>query len=153
MSATITFTDSIGAATLQNDYPGTPASRFSNWTPSTKPYGDSVNTLATGATVMFRHRTDYGASFDLADIPVKAQADGVNYVAIADRLIAHLMSGGTVSVQTDDAGTRLYPTCGLAPGSTPTLRLTDRRNLLYTLSLSLINLAASPVRMDAVYAP
>lgn len=148
-----TTTAAVGGNSLHNDYVGTPASRFSNWLPSTKPYGDSVNTLASGALVMFRHRTDYGASFDLADIPVRAQVDQVNRAAMADRLIAHLLSGGTCLVQTDDRNATIYKTCGLAPGSSPSLRLTDRRNLLYTLSLQLINLAASPVRMDAVYAP
>lgn len=143
----------VGVVSLENDYPGTPASRFTNWTPTTKPVGDSVNTLATGATVMFRHRTDYGASFDLVGIPVKAQVDSVNYVAIADRLIAHLLGGGTCLVQTDDSNAAIYKTCGLAPGSSPSLRLTDSRNLLYTLSLSVINLAASPVAMNCVYAP
>ena len=76
---------------------------------------------------------------------------GANQVAIAARLIAWLKQGGTCAVTTNDALGSSYPTCGLWPGSSPTLQLSDKRNLLYTLSLQLINLAASPVAMNAVY--
>lgn len=150
MTASIAFTDGTGAATLTNDYPA-PADRFGNWVPMTRPMGDSANTLATGALVMVRYRTDYGASFELAGIPVKASSGGANLVAIADRLVAWLLQGGTCAVTTNDSLGSAYPTCGLWPGSTPSLTLSDRRNLLYTLSLQLINLAASPVAMNAVY--
>lgn len=150
MTASIAFTDTIGAATLTNDYPA-PADRFGNWTPITRHYGDSVPTLAAGAIVMVRYRTDYGASFELAGIPVKASSGGANLVAIADRLIGHLQNGGTCSVTTNDSLSSVYATCGLYPGTTPSLTLSDRRLLLWTLSLQLINLAGSPVRMDAVY--
>lgn len=249
--AKIDFTDTVGAATLRNRFPA-PANRFSNWTPITRPVGDSVSKLSDGGRVMFRHRTDYGAAFDLAGIPVvhsrppwrvsvtinpvggtlvagtyyyvvtaflpdgqtgpstevvvvtsgamtnsftvtvpaiagatsyrfyrtmtpggpyvfndsatpaltevssagtagSPPTSGVNLVAIADRLIAHLLNGGTCSVATEDSLARTYATCGLAPGSEPTLRLTDAKHLEYTLSLQLINLAGSPVRMDCVY--
>lgn len=150
--ASISFTDSVGAATLTNDYPA-PADRFGNWTPMTRPVGDSVTTLASGALVMVRHRTDYGAAFELAGIPVKASSGGANLVAIADRLVAHLLSGGTCSVATGDAGSHTYATCGLWPGSTPSLTLSDRTNLLWTFSVQVLNLAGSPVQMVAVYAP
>ena len=148
--ASIAFTDGIGAATLVNNFPA-PGDRFANWTPITRPYGDSVSRLSDGAITMFVTRTDYGASFDLVGIPVKAQTGGTNLVAVADRLIAWLMQGGTCSVTTGDSLSSVYPTCGLWPGSTPTLRLTNTKTLEYTLSLQLLNLAGSPVRMDCAY--
>lgn len=150
MAASITFTDGTGAATLMNDYPA-PADRFSGWTPMTRPVGDAVTRLGDGALVMFVERTDYGASFSLEGIPVKASSGGTNLVAVADRLVAWLLQGGTCSVTTNDSLGSTYATCGLWPGSTPTLQLSDKRNLLYTLSLQLVNRAGSPVRMDAVY--
>ena len=152
MSTTLTFTDATGAATLTNDWP-VPADRFSGWTPTPNPVGDGVNTLATGALIFFEQRTDYGASFDLENIPVKGRTAGTNYVAIAARLIAHLKRGGTCTVNTGDASSRSYATCGLWPGASPSLTMTDRKNLLYKLSLQVLNLAASPVAMDCVYAP
>lgn len=147
-----TTSAALSAASLHCDYPGTVASRFSGWTPTTRPVGDSVNRLSDGGIVMFKERTDYGASFTLEGIPVKALTDSVNRVAIADRLIAHLLSGGTCLVQTDDVNQAIYKTCGLWPGSSPSLTLTDRSNLLYSLSLQLVNLASTPVAMTAVYA-
>jgi hypothetical protein len=149
--AQITFTDAVGAATLTNNF-ADPASRFANWTPMTRPFGDSVSRLSDGAITMFITRRDYGASFDLVGIPVKAQSGGTNLVAVADRLIAWLLSGGQCNVATGDSLGSDYPTCGLWPGTTPTLRMTNPKTLEYTLSLQVINLAVSPVRLDCVYA-
>lgn len=73
-------------------------------------------------------------------------------VEIADRLIYHLRNGGTCSVYTNDAAASQYATCGLRPGTTPQLQLTDRRAMEFTLSLELVNLAGSPTRMMAHYA-
>jgi hypothetical protein len=147
----VAFTDATGAATLKNNFAGTAACRFSNWTPMNEPIGDGVNTLATGALVFFENRTDYGASFELAAIPVKAQIGATNYVAIAARLIAHLKRGGQCSVTTGDTPGNVYATCGLWPGTSPSLRITNVKTLEYGLSLQLINLAVSPVQLLAVY--
>jgi hypothetical protein len=142
MTATITFVDGIGAATLSNGKPG-PASRFGNWVPSTMPIGDAKVVQGTGATVMFTYRTDYLASFELAHIPVETSG-GVRLVDVATRLIAWLHAGGTCAVNTGDVEANSYATCGIAPGTKAKLALTDRKNLEYTLTLSLINLAVSP---------
>jgi hypothetical protein len=149
MATSITFTDGIGAATLTNGKPS-PGDRFSGWTPTTKPIGDSASRQSDGLTAMFKFRDDYGASFALVHIPV-VLTGGVRLTDIADRLVAWLMAGGTCAVNTGDAESNSYATCGLMPGTTPTLTLSDRVNLEYTLSLSLINVAVSPVRMVCHY--
>lgn len=113
-----------------------PADRFGNWVPKTEPIGESANDQAVGALTMFRFRTEYGASFELDKI-------NTSNVAIADDLIAWLLNGGTCTVNTGDAGTRSYTTCSLKKGTTPTLRLTDRVNMEYTLTLELINQAGA----------
>lgn len=146
------FTDATGAATLKKDL-AVPADRFSNWTPLSAPVGDGVSTLATGSLVFFENRTDYGAAFELTDIPVKGLTAGVNYAAIADRLVAHLKRGGQCAVNTGDSLTSAYATCGLWPGSTPSLTMTNPKLLLYKFSVQLVNLAGSPVQMVCVYAP
>lgn len=77
----------------------------------------------------------------------------VRLVDIADRLAYWLNNGGTCEVDTGDYDGNIYATCGVAPGTTiapPTL--SDKKNLEYTLSLSLINLAGSPARMRCHYA-
>lgn len=75
----------------------------------------------------------------------------VDWVSIADRLCAHLLTGGTCSVECEDTVSSTYATCGLAPGATPTLRLTNAQTKEYTLSLSLLNRAGSPVQMVCLY--
>lgn len=147
--AEITFTDAIGAATLRNAY-GAPADRFANWTPITRPVGDSAVAQGTGARSMFRFRDDYMASFELRGISSHATS-GVAPIDVADRLIYHLLNGGTCSVATEDADANTYATCGLAPGADPQLQLADPQNLEYTLTLTLINLAAVPARMVCRY--
>lgn len=149
MATTISFTDGVGAATLSNGKPGRGA-QFANWTPLTRPYGTSVTRLSDRATMMFKFGEDYGASFDLRSIPVAAVA-GVRMVEVADRLIAWLLEGGTCSVATGDSVSSTYATCGIAPGTTPSLRPSNSTFLEYDLSLALINLAGSPVAMICRY--
>ena len=66
--AAIQFNDGT-FSTLRNRF-AAPGDRFGSWTPITRPVGDTVNRLSDGLVVMFRERTDYGASFELAGIPV-----------------------------------------------------------------------------------
>lgn len=149
MTPRITFTDTIGAATLNNGKPG-PAARFSNWVPTSNPVGDSVEIDATGQRVMFQIRDDFGATFELRHIPSET-ASGVSMADVADRLRRHLLMGGTCAIYTEDAASSTYATCGLAPGSTPQLTMTDARTIEYTLALAVINLAVSPVQMICHY--
>ena len=73
-------------------------------------------------------------------------------VDVADRLAYHLENGGTCEVDTGDYDGNIYATCGLAPGATASPPvLSDKKNLEYTLSLSLVNLAGSPARMRCHY--
>jgi hypothetical protein len=150
MATTITFTDAIGAATLKNAKP-VPGDRFANWVTMSKPIGDSANRQSDLALSMFRLTDSYGATFELTQIPVAA-ASGVRLVDVADRLIYWLLSGGSCAVNTGDVDGNAYASCGLMPGTTPALTMSDKRNLEYTLSLALVNLAGSPVRMVCHYA-
>lgn len=85
----------------------------------------------------------------LLDDPTVA---AVRMVDLADRLAYHLENGGTCQVDTGDYEGNSYATCGLAPGATASPPvLSDKKNLEYTLSLSLVNLAGSPARMRCHY--
>jgi hypothetical protein len=144
--AYITFNDGT-AAQLDNGLrlvAGGAGSRFSNWVPMTMPVGPTRANLATGAITQFKFRTDFGAAFELRDIPL-------NMVSVADRLRAHLLGGGTCAVYTEDATARTYATCGLMPDATPELTMQDAGGFLFTMSLALINLATSPVQMRCEY--
>jgi hypothetical protein len=143
----LTFTDAIGAAQLDNGMTAIASgvgSRFVNWLSMSKPIGPAKTALGTGARAMFTFRTDYLASFEVQDIPNANQS-------IIDRLIAWLLLGGTVSVTTGDATANVYATCGLAEGATPSKRLFNRNDLTWSLSVTLVNLAGTPVPMYCIY--
>lgn len=135
MSAKIDFTDTTGAATLECKWPITSARRFQNWQPYTRPVGEHAHELGTGRRHMWPHRSDRMASFEIAGIP-NTDTD------IAQRLIDHLLQGGTCAVDTGD-GVHTYSECGLAPDTAPELVLDDRVTLEYRFRVTLINLGDS----------
>jgi hypothetical protein len=145
--ANLTFTDAIGTVTFDNglaESAGGVGSRFSAWVPFQRPIGPATTSLGTGARYQFVFRTDYGASFEIRDVPV-------TLLPRAIRLQAHLESGGTVRVDTNDAYGRIYGTCCLAPGATVEMQQANATDLTYSLSLALINLDAAPMLCD--YSP
>jgi hypothetical protein len=141
--ASISFTDEVGAAALTNGVPA-PGDRFTGWTPMTRPVGPRETSRGTGRLFRFVFRRDYGARLTLGEIP-QASLD------VADRLVAFLLAGGVVSVDTGDSDGNVYATCVLAPETEPELAMEDRHDLTYSLSLALVNVAAAPVRMLCNY--
>ncbi len=136
--ASITFNDG-SSATLDNGLTGVAAgvgSRFATWTPFTRRIGERAVTLATGASFAFTFRIDYGASFEMRDLPNTTQS-------VALRLIRHLQGGGTCTVTTDDAAARVYTACAMDPDGDVSLAFQDAAYLTYTMSLSLINLSGA----------
>lgn len=137
----VSFTDSIGAAQLDNGMTaiaGGVGSRFRNWISRTIPIGVEGTSLGTGARSTFVFRTDYMASFQMQDIP------NAN-VAKLDRLIAFLLKGGLVNVDTGDSGGNAYASCCLAEGTTPEKTLFNGNDITWQLSVTLVNLSAAPM--------
>jgi hypothetical protein len=86
---------------------------------------------------MFTFRIDYGATFEMRDIPNTS-------VATALSLIRWMQNGGVVRVNTQDGNVAHdYTNCVLSPDAMPTLTMTDATELRYTLSLSVINLSGA----------
>lgn len=140
MSTEIQFTDGTGAATLNNGK-AAPHDRLANWTPATRPAGETAARQSDRAITMVKFRTEYRVHFELPFIP----SSGANSkVTIADRLIAHLMEGGVCTVNTGDAASSSYSNARMNPDSPPELRLSDRDLMEYTLSLDLL-LTSAPV--------
>ncbi len=147
-SAHINFTDGIGTAQLDNGLTAIAdgsGSHFVNWTSNPDVVGPEKNALGTGQLAKFVFRTDYTASFELQEIP---NANAV----ILDRLIAWLRGGGTVSVTCGDTTSAVYATCCLAPGTKVAKKMFDKTNLTWSLSVTLLNVAVSPVPMTCIYA-
>lgn len=136
--ASITFNDGT-SATLDNGLTSTAGgvgSRFASWVPFTRRVGERAVTLATGASFDFTFRIDYGATFQMRDLPNSTQS-------VALRLIRHLQGGGTCTVTTGDAASRVYTTCSIDPNGDVTLEFQDATFLTYSMSLSLINLGGA----------
>lgn len=146
--ASISFND--GAAWVLTNGKPAPADRFANWTEMPNPFGDDARRQADGRLTKIRLRDDFGASFELRQIPVKLNG-GQRLVDIAGRLIYHLKNGGLCSVATGDVDANVYANCQLMDGTTPNLTLADKANLEYTLSLALVNVDAVPARMVCHY--
>lgn len=137
--ASISFTDTSGAATLDNGLTASAVSvgsRFAEWTPFTRRVGEQAVSLATGAVHTFTFRIDYGARFVMRDLPNTTQA-------VALRLIRHLQGGGTCTVTTGDLASRTYNNCGLDPSGNVELQFQDATFMTYSMTLSLINLAGA----------
>ena len=139
--ASISFQDTIGAATLNNGMLGIAngvGTRFANWTPVQRPIGPAVTLLGTGQRVMFAFREDYGASMTIREIPNTS-------MDIMLRLQSFLQFGGRAVVVTGDSASRVYNNCYLAPGAEPSIELTDPTALTYTFTVSLINVDNTPM--------
>jgi len=142
--ASIQFTDGGGAVTLTNGMPA-PADRFSSWEPLVTEIGAFAHRLGSGTRNSFVFRTDFGARFELRNLPASKLSDAI-------RCLRWLQDGGTVALNTGDAAGRSYPTCTLAPESTPELRYTpDGPIPQWTLALAVIRTDATPAPMICQY--
>jgi hypothetical protein len=100
--------------------------------------------LGTGTLYTFSFRNEYLVTFELRQIPQ-------SQMAIMLRLQRHLKSGGTIAVNTGDATSHSYPTCCLQKGADPSPRLSDPKNLEYSMTFALRNIAGSPVDFICQY--
>jgi hypothetical protein len=143
--ASVSFTDTTGAATLTNIYEGTPGTRLANWRTLSPLNGEAANEMESWALHTFQYGAVYGAEFTFPDIP-NSQMETV------DRLIRHLyLDGGTATLNTTDAASRSYTIGPWRGAEVPEPELTDDVQLLYALTLRVVNAAASPARMLCIY--
>jgi hypothetical protein len=140
--ATISWTDSVGAASL-SPAPAGAGGRFRDWTPIGDDEQDVAVGLGSGDTYAWRYREQHGASFVIPYL----QSD---QMALMTRLQRHLQGGGTVSIDTDDANNATYATCRIWPGSKVEIR---KVNAIpeYEMTLTVLNRDASPVPMVCEY--
>ena len=124
--------------TLQNVWAATPAARLNSFEPDVTPVGQVRELLANGDTRMWLYRTDYTATFEIRDIPNSS-------LALCLALKLHLMSGGTVSLVTDDTQNNVYPNCGRAPGTTIERPKLDPVTMRYSMTLALRNRDNAPL--------
>lgn len=128
----ISFNDGSGTTTITSLTP-----RLGNWTPTTTPVGPNVVSLGSGLAEQWIYRTDYGASFELANVQIPNIAD-------LQRLRVWLLAGNNFTVNTADLAARSY-TVTLKPGSDTPKWTLDRALLEYTVSFEVLNTAAAPL--------
>lgn len=130
MASSIAFADNEGAAELTNGYPA-PGDRFAAWTPKSPLKSVEAEALGDGTLHVWEFHAKYVVSFELRHIPQ-------DQIEVALRLIRHLNRGGEVTVNTGDAGDRVY-ICQKLMGSEPELGPPDSVTLRRTLKLTLRN--------------
>jgi hypothetical protein len=140
--ATITFTDGTGAVTLSNGKDG-PGSRFSQWTPSIDRIADRRFALGTGIAYEYLFREDFTATFQIEHLPLSELQD-------ASRFTRWALQGNTFTVNTQDKTNKVY-VCRLRPDTVPSLTMTDRVLLEYTLDLSVISASSPTVFLACEY--
>lgn len=140
--ASLSWTDSVGSASLDNSEPE-PSSRFASWTVLADDMADSAEGLGDGVVYAFTFGARYGATFTLPYIPNASQA-------LLARFERHAKNGGVFTVTTDDAASRVYATCQVPKGATidkqydPVLRV-------WALTLTVRNVAPAPTEMLCLY--
>lgn len=131
----IQFRDSFGSVTITALAP-----TLNSWLPDVDEVSDRQVPQGTGLEEFWRYRRDFWAGFEMGAIPAASLGD-------LHRLKSHLLTGGFITVNTNDAASRVY-TCSVKPGSTPSWSLTDRVNYEYTLSLEVRNVMPYPMLCD-----
>lgn len=125
MTASLTFTDDTGEATLSNI--ALLPSRFNNWTPNRVPIGPESVSLGLGTITRPVYRTDLTVALEINPIP----GDDLPVVL---RLKLHLMKGGTVTLSSINFLSSLFTSCVVAPQTIPSITLSDREMLEYSFS-------------------
>lgn len=128
--STITWSDDEGLATLSNGKQA-PGDRFGLWKPDSVPIGPSATRLGSGRVDQFEFRRDNRVSFELAAIPSSE-------LSKLRRLKYHLMCGGIVQLAGDRELIGEYEFCAIAPDIEPDYEMSDRENLEYTFTATLI---------------
>ena len=132
----ISFNDGSGTTTITSLTP-----RLGNWTPLVTPIGPNAVALGSGVAEQWTHRTDYGASFEMANVPASSLAD-------LQRLRLWLVNGGTMTVATNDLTANSYTVQLKEASATPSWTL-DRALLEYTVTFEVVNTSAAP--MTCIY--
>lgn len=127
--SSVSWTDSIGAATLSNGKPY-PGARVANWTPKGTPHLEKEWALGTRRLHTFEFAEQNTVSFDIPAIPL-------TNMDLMLRLQKHLERGGLVNLNVMDLVGQTYTGCWLAPDSSVEIALTDKVCMEYTVSTRL----------------
>lgn len=138
---TVAFNDGT-ATVLSNGQPTVLGRAFADWSPRITPVGEIATALSSGRREMWVYRTQFDVEFRIDNIPTRGTLGGADPLETAQRLVAHLLRGGTCDVTTEDDGSRVYLGAWLTDGATPSLDLQDASAKTFSLTLPLTQLSA-----------
>lgn len=145
MAATVTFTDTVGSATLT-----ALGGRLNNWTPDPLPIDDAATRLGSGQVDTFEFRETGKVTFSLLVV----NSD----MSVALRLMRHLWRGASCTVNTGDLSSPSslsYADMAIGTDSdghriAPTLVRQDRETLDYELTVTLQYIGTGTVPLPIV---
>jgi hypothetical protein len=117
-----------------------PANRFFDATPDYDPVGDTEVAM-DGQIHTFLFREDF-----LLNLVLQHLRSGQQLLMV--ELKQHLMNGGEVTVNTEDATNQVFTGVKLAPGTKPEIKKSDELRNLYTFTVSLMKNSAMTVDYD-----
>ncbi len=141
MTATITWTDAVGAGVLGN-LVQIPVERFDGWTPNVAMVGEREHALGTGIPYSFEFRSDDLISFRIDNLKGSD-------LAMARRLKIHLLRSGEVGVNATNELADLFTSATIAPGTEPQISEPTRENREYSFSVTLRSGTGSFVPAEA----
>jgi hypothetical protein len=143
--ASISFDDGLtsGGETIIMADDGMPTSRFNNWIFDPDGIGERANGLGDGRLYQYQNRIDYKASFEMPRIPQTSED-------LLQRFKYFAESGGLFTVTTDDAESNEYAECQVAE-NTKIAITKNRETMEWTLSMTIVNMAVSPIALRCFY--
>lgn len=127
--------DSAGERTLT----GSPTVHFFNrWKPTPDPIGEEAFAIGDGRGYKWEERTDYLVSVEFPNIDHTDES-------LLQEFLEWANTFGIFSIDTADIEDNSYEECQVAPNTHATISDPDSETLEYTLSMTILNIAASPV--------
>ena len=141
-SASLSFTDSIGSATIEMVDDGLPTARFNNWLPDPAISGETAENPG-GRVYSYEMGRKYRAAFEMPRISEDDEE-------LVHRFKLHAENAGFFTVTTGDAASREYDNCQLVKGTKVGIRR-NRDDREMTLILHVIHQDVSPTYMLCIY--
>jgi len=141
MAASISFDDGSGTQTIS---PSPTRTRFNKWRPRPMSIGERSIAVGDGAGYHWPQRRDYGASFELPNIPNTQERVLQDFLLWANAF-------GQFTITPDDSESNSYSNCQIAPGTFAEISDPDTETLEYTLTLQVIDLSPSPAQLRVLY--
>lgn len=118
--------------------------RFNGWKRDPHQVGEQAIAVGDGVGYQYAHRTDYIAGMTLSEIAATDDAKVQDFLLWVNAF-------GPFAVDTADTQDNSYEECQIAPGSRAECSAPDPATLDIAVSLTALNIAASPSALVCIY--